>query len=74
METNLTCVFNGKFTMTKNFMQEKQAELICLRDGSDALKVVTLEKVGNEAFNDSNEELVFPYCVPKHEGCTKDQL
>jgi hypothetical protein len=50
-------------------MQEAQAELICLRDESDAVKVVTLEKVGiEEAFNDSKVELAFPYCVPKHGG------
>jgi len=68
-------VFNGKVTMSKKFMQEEQAELICFRYGSDAVKVVTLEKVGTEeAFNDSKVELAFPYSVPKHEGCTKDQV
>jgi hypothetical protein len=61
--------------MTKKFMQEAQAELKCLRDESDAVKVVAWGRVGTgEAFDDSKVELAFPYCVPKHEGCTKDQL
>jgi len=65
----------NSWVFNRKFMQEAQAELICLRDESDAVKVVTLEKVGTEeAFNDSKVELAFPYCIPKHEGCTKDQL
>jgi hypothetical protein len=40
LEPNWTWVFNRKVTMTKKFMQEAQAELKCLRDESDAVKVV----------------------------------
>jgi hypothetical protein len=34
-------VVNTKVTMTRKCMQEGQAELICLRDESDAVKGVT---------------------------------
>jgi hypothetical protein len=36
--------------MTKKCMQEAHAELICLRDGSDAVKGVMWEEVGTGNF------------------------
>jgi hypothetical protein len=40
LEPNWTWVVNTKVAMTKKCMQEAHAELICLRDGSDAVKGV----------------------------------